>query len=108
MDDGSESSQVYLTHEKSSAPPETTKASERAAELSFSVLLAAIAGALEAGHLSPNQRPIPTQYLEDDNEYIVNQVFSENLEGETVSGKWCSPKEKSLDPRINPSLTLRL
>jgi hypothetical protein len=42
---------------------------------------------LESEGISPRQRPIPFQQLESSGEYIVNQVFNESFEGETVSSE---------------------
>jgi membrane-associated phospholipid phosphatase len=35
--------------------------------------------------VQPNQRPIPYQYLESTGDYIVNQIYNQTYEGETVS-----------------------
>jgi hypothetical protein len=42
---------------------------------------------LESGGIAPRRRPIPYQVLESTEEYIVNQVFNESDERETVSSK---------------------
>jgi hypothetical protein len=42
---------------------------------------------LESEGISPRQRPIPFQQLDSTGEYIVNQVFNESFEGETVSSE---------------------
>jgi hypothetical protein len=42
---------------------------------------------LESGVIAPRRRPIPYQVLESTEEYIVNQVFNESDERETVSSK---------------------
>jgi hypothetical protein len=43
-----------------------------------------ILGALTEFLFNPRQRPIPYQYLEGTGEYVVNQVYNETLDGETV------------------------
>jgi hypothetical protein len=43
---------------------------------------------LESESISPRQRPIPFQQLQSTGEYIVDQVFNESFEGETVSSEW--------------------
>ena len=42
---------------------------------------------LEAKVIDPRERPIPYQLL-DTGEYVVNQVFNESFENETVSSKY--------------------
>jgi hypothetical protein len=50
--------------------------------------LFSIAGlVLESSGISPRSRPIPYQQLDSTGEYIINQVFNESNEGETVSSK---------------------
>ena len=58
---------------------------ERVAELSFCLCIAAVSFALEASDLSPRMRPIPFQLLDSSGEYIVNQVYNQEFNGETVS-----------------------
>ena len=43
---------------------------------------------LESEGLSPTTRPMPYIQLESSGEYVVNQVFNEEFNGETVSSKY--------------------
>ncbi|KAG7340695.1 PAP2 superfamily protein [Nitzschia inconspicua] len=47
-------------------------------------LIPFILGSILEVAFQPHQRPIPYQYLESTGDYIVNQMFNEVLEGETV------------------------
>ena len=56
-------------------------------ELVCSALFLVAGLVLEAGGITPRIRPIPYQRLESSGEYVVNQVFNEAFEGETISSK---------------------
>ena len=79
--DKSENQRQTMTTNDSS--PLTTV--ERVAELSFCLALAVSGVALEGASLTPRIRPIPYQLLES-GDYIINQIFNANFDGETVPG----------------------
>jgi hypothetical protein len=57
----------------------------------FGLLVAGMA--VEFRGIPLNQRPLPFIQLQSTGEYIVNQMFNETFEGETVPSKWKTNKQ---------------
>jgi hypothetical protein len=84
MEEGA-ANDVFLSHER--APPQNDAEVDRAQHVaekvfSFSLLLVGIL--IDLLPLTPHNRPIPAQMLQDG--YVVNQSYNEILDGGTVSG----------------------
>jgi hypothetical protein len=77
--------EVFLSHER--VPPENDAEADRVqhvAEKVFSISLLLLGIVLDLLPLTPHNRPIPVQILQDG--YVVNQTYNEILDGDTVSG----------------------
>jgi hypothetical protein len=84
MEEGA-GSDVFLSHER--APPVNDAEADRkqhVAEKVFSFSLLVVGILIDQSPLTPHNRPIPVQMLQDG--YVVNQTFNEILDGDTVSG----------------------
>lgn len=67
-------------------------------ELAFSLSVSILAILMKIIDVDPRQRPIPYIQLESTGEYVVNQVYNEEFENNTVSSTYAS--EMILFPRI--------
>ncbi len=68
----------------------------KVAELCFCLLLFISGLLLELLSVGPRERPIPYQQLLSSGEYIVNQVYNNSFEGETISSAYHQPFENRI------------
>ena len=62
--------------------------SYRFVELMVSLSFVIAGTILESDSITPHQRPIPYQYIEDTGTYIVDQTYAQEFQGETISGEY--------------------
>lgn len=75
-------------HHDDAHGPHDASSSHKRTELCFCLCLLLAGLFLEFLSIDPRQRPIPYQQLESTGDFIINQVNNQELEGDTISGKF--------------------